>query len=783
MRTVAQAPPGALLVTLLGGCAGGVLGFAVFGAVWMASMPGRTAAESLAHVLAISPWPLPQGYFTLGGAATGFLAVGAFVRNRLAMRLLGAVGRTALLALGCLVGIAFGGTIYAVWQVAGSPHASLRSVLEHLIAAIGGYRSSATPFVLAGFFAGLVGAIFAVGRGAIRVGFRIVVGGVVGALAGLIIFSLAYVLVAFPGIPQDSAYALHFAEAVRSAAPSEFLFVGLGTIVGVLLSSYSWRLYGILTFVSLLFVILGYILYSLTVTLPHVPSQDVGLSETLFAAELASLLMVLLYSFYTIDVAARKKWRRTTDESPFSPYYLPKVAIHVPTYNEPFELVRETLQTLLDMDYPLDRYVIMVGDDSTRPECSEPLKAFCQAHSIAYLHRRERPGYKAGALNALLHWTPADVNLIAVVDADYQVEPEFLRETVGYFIDPDLGWVQTPQDYRNRHESFLTEQYYLADAYFYRTILPSRNEQNSIIFCGTMGMLRKRAIEGAGGWGEKYITEDAEISVRLLNAGWRSLYVNKTFGRGLIPPTFEAYKRQHYRWAFGGGKILRGHTLRFMFGRFTFRQRLDYLVGSLNWFEGAFILTIAFFVLGLGVADVVGVDVVTHHTSEVLLVGLVPLFLLLDGLTRVHLVLRRSINLTFGGTLRILGMWLSVKFSNTRAAMKALLGFSIPFVRTPKAPSERMRRREAFVRAVRLTAFESSMAAILVATAIGVGIRLATGQEGTPVAVGRMFMMFWLTYYALIFAAAPLYAYKSFVTLRPDAGVTFQEKQVQDVNA
>jgi cellulose synthase/poly-beta-1,6-N-acetylglucosamine synthase-like glycosyltransferase len=479
---------------------------------------------------------------------------------------------------------------------------------------------------------------------------------------------------------------------------------------------------------------------------------------------------VLLYSFYTIDVAARKHWRRSTVEAMFSPYYLPKVAIHVPTFNEPFDLVKETLDRLQRLDYPADRVVIMVADDSTRPECSEPIRTYCLQKGIQYHRRPDRTGYKAGALNMLLERTPVDCNLLAIIDADYQVEPEYLRETVGFFVDPDLGWLQTPQDYRNRHQSFLTEQYYLADAYFYRTILPSRNEENSIIFCGTMGMLRMRAVLEVGGWNEKCITEDAELSVRLLNAGWNSLYVNKTYGRGLIPPTFEAYKKQHYRWAFGGGRILRTHFLRFLFGRFTFRQRLDYLVGSFNWFEGAFIFAIATFILAMATLDLMGSEVLTHHHAEILLVGLVPLFLLLDGLTRVHLVLRRAVNLSFGGTLRILGMWFSVKFSDMRAALKALVGLQIPFVRTPKAPAKRPDRIESWGLALRLTKFESFMAVVLMAASLLMGIKSFTAPDQSDAqSTGRMFLALWLTYYSVIFAAAPIYAYKSFATLRTDA--------------
>lgn len=751
------------------GVALGALGFAAF---WAATHPGQSLAEGFADLSTRGLFAGAAANFTLVGGLAGFLVAGLLVRNRLVVGIMTGIGRTIVIALAtaCGAGVSLGGYI-GLWLARHQP-ATLTQGLEHARAAVADRHDPILLFLLIGAVAGTVIGLYAAGGSLVRRGARMLAGGLVGALAGLTIFCVAFVIIFYPSIPNTQDGVEHLATALYSFSPAEFLFVGIAAAAGALLSRYAWRLYGILTIVSLLFVVLGYILYTTSITLPAVPPDQAWLSDSLFAAELASLLMVLLYSFYTIDVAARKHWRRTTEEAMFSPYYLPKVAIHVPTYNEPPDLVIGTLQRLLDLDYPEDRFIIMVGDDSTDDACRNPLRAFCKGHGVAYLHRRDRSGYKAGALNMLLRQTPPDANLVAVVDADYHVEPEFLRATVGFFVDPELGWLQTPQDYRNRHQSFLTEQYYLADAYFYRTILPSRNEENSIIFCGTMGMLRKRAVQEVGGWGEKYITEDAELSVRLLNAGWRSLYVNKTYGRGLIPPTFEGYKRQHYRWAFGGGRILRGHGLRFLFGRFTFRQRLDYLVGNLNWFEGAFIFAISLFVLGMGVADAAGLEIVTHHTDEVMLVGLVPLFLLLDGLTRVHFVLRRSINLGFGGTLRILGMWFSVKFSNTRAALKAFLGFSIPFLRTPKAPTYAMRRGEAFRRALRITIFESVMAILLLLTCVAVAVRSATGNEphGAALAVGHLLLGFWLVYYALLFSAAPLYAYKSFVSTRPQDG-------------
>jgi hypothetical protein len=163
---------------------------------------------------------------------------------------------------------------------------------------------------------------------------------------------------------------------------------------------------------------------------------------------------------------------------------------------------------------------------------------------------------------------------------------------------------------------------------------------------------------------------------------------------------------------------------------------------------------------------VAGVDLVTHHSGEVLLIGLVPIFLLLDGLSRVHLVLRRSVALTFGGTLRMLGMWSSVKFSNMRAALKGLFGFKIPFVRTSKRTPAGLSRVEALRRSIRLTPFESVFATLLGATALAVLGKLALlGWDASS--PGRLFLGFWLAYYCLVFSCAPLYAYKSFATLRP----------------
>ncbi|HEV8359070.1 MAG TPA: glycosyltransferase, partial [Candidatus Thermoplasmatota archaeon] len=416
-----------------------------------------------------------------------------------------------------------------------------------------------------------------------------------------------------------------------------------------------------------------------------------------------------------------------------------------------------------------DRYVIMVADDSTRPELREPLERYCAERGLWYHHREDRRGFKAGALNEALAATPDDADLIAVIDADYQIEPTYLQETVGHFVNPRLGFLQTPQDYRNLQQSFLARQYYVADAYFYRAVLPSRNEGNAIIFCGTMGIIRRTALEQVGGWGEGYITEDAELSARILRAKWESLYVNKTYGRGLMPATFDGYKKQLHRWAFGGVQILKGHAGDLFRRGLTSRQKLDFLVGGIHWFDGVYIVIIALALATMGIADLLGRQVVTHHARELGLVALIPIFLLVDGLARLHLALKPSLRLPLGATFGVMGMWYATKFNNAHAALKALIGIKMPFVRTPKAPTQRVGAREALGLALKLTRFETFMSIAMLGISLAVvGKTLALWAGTGSVAPARVFLAGWLGYHSLLFATAPIYAYRSYVTFAPD---------------
>jgi cellulose synthase/poly-beta-1,6-N-acetylglucosamine synthase-like glycosyltransferase len=206
------------------------------------------------------------------------------------------------------------------------------------------------------------------------------------------------------------------------------------------------------------------------------------------------------------------------------------------------------------------------------------------------------------------------------------------------FADPWIGFVQTPQDYRGWQDARYYRRLYYSYKYFFAVSQPSRNEHDGAIFAGTMGLIRRVALDELGGWDEWVITEDAELSLRLLRAGWHGLHVDEVFGRGIMPLTFEALKGQRYRWCFGGIQILRVHWRSLMPGRasranhLTSGQRWTYLSGALQWYGD--LLSLLFFVFLLaGAANLATGGGQLFRKLTVFLVSAVPVMVLL-GLVR-----------------------------------------------------------------------------------------------------------------------------------------------------
>ena len=215
---------------------------------------------------------------------------------------------------------------------------------------------------------------------------------------------------------------------------------------------------------------------------------------------------------------------------------------------------------------------------------------------------------------------------------------------MGYFGDPELAFVQTPQDYREfDHDAYLTACYD-AYRYFFLTTMPARNQRNSIIFAGTMGLLRRAVLDRIGGWNEWCITEDAETSLRILRDGYSGLFVQRSFGQGVMPLTFASLKSQRFRWCFGGMQILRIHWRDLMpwnrdpANRLTLSQRIDYLLGGLQWLND--LVLFGFSIVLLSIAAVLLIHGSFPLRPLLGAAALLPVALISSGLLRAVWALR-----------------------------------------------------------------------------------------------------------------------------------------------
>jgi glycosyltransferase involved in cell wall biosynthesis len=340
------------------------------------------------------------------------------------------------------------------------------------------------------------------------------------------------------------------------------------------------------------------------------------------------------------------------------------------------------------LDYP--RYeVILIDDNTDDEELWRPVEAWCARHGVKFAHLEDWPGYKSGALNyALRELTSPDAEIIGVVDSDYQIEPGFLRRCAPAFADPWVGFIQAPQDYRDWRQAQYYRRLYYSYKYFFAVSQPSRNEHDGAIFAGTMGLIRRVALDELGGWDEWCITEDAELSLRLLRAGWHGLHMDQSWGFGIMPLTFEALKGQRYRWCFGGIQILRMHWRSVMPGRrghqnhMAAGQRWAYLAGAIQWYGDLLGLIFYIFLLA-GAANLATGGGQLFRKLTLFLVAAVPVMVLL-GLVRAVALLRRGTGASWRDAIGAFFIWQSTSLVVARASVLALFAKKAAFLRTPK---------------------------------------------------------------------------------------------------
>jgi len=400
--------------------------------------------------------------------------------------------------------------------------------------------------------------------------------------------------------------------------------------------------------------------------------------------------LLLILSFYGLHrysvIAAYWKHKKHLPTEPAKLFdELPRVTIQLPLFNER-NVVERLLEEVTKIDYPLDRLDIQVLDDSTdetHPFTERLVNEYrAQGFPIEYIHRTNRYGYKAGALENGLKTCKGE--FVAVFDADFVIPRDFLLKTVHYFSDPKIGVVQTRWSYLNRHYNLLTEvQAMLLDGHFMLEHNARFGHGLFFNFNGTAGILRKAMIEDAGGWQHDTLTEDSDLSYRAQLKGWRFYYVPAVECPSELPVDMHGFQVQQSRWAKGLTQVAVKLLRDILKADLPFRVKLEaFCHVTPNISYPMMVMVTALMLPVMIVRFYMGWEQMLLVDFPLLIANFASLFAfyIYAQKERDPRGWKRSILLM--PALISAGVALTV--INTRAVMEALLGIKTSFVRTPK---------------------------------------------------------------------------------------------------
>jgi cellulose synthase (UDP-forming) len=307
-------------------------------------------------------------------------------------------------------------------------------------------------------------------------------------------------------------------------------------------------------------------LYYLIWRLSTLNPEAMAFSWLLWLAEAYGLMVFVLHASMT--------WRLVYPTAPLlNRNYT--VAVFIPTYNEPVDVLRATLAGCAEIRYPHKTYIL---DDGAREE----VRALAADFNCGYIARPTHEAAKAGNLNYAVCRTHGE--LIATLDADHIPLPDFLDETIGFFDDPAVAVVQGPQLFYNIDSFEHDSPDWHEQKLFFHVILPGKNRTNSAFWCGSPAVLRRSAIESIGGVAEETVTEDLHTSIRLARHGYQVVYIDRPLAVGLAPATARDFLVQRFRWAQGAMQTFRIDNP--LAGRgLTFRQRLSFFASMETYFD------------------------------------------------------------------------------------------------------------------------------------------------------------------------------------------------------
>lgn len=297
---------------------------------------------------------------------------------------------------------------------------------------------------------------------------------------------------------------------------------------------------------------------------------------SLYLAEVIGLISFLNFKFlFTREYKVEKKSIKD-----FEYNRIPNVDVLICTYNEPLDLLEKTIVASIGMEYDKDKFKVYVCDDGRR----DSLKRLCKKYKVNYITREDNEGAKAGNINNALKYIKGD--LFAVLDADMIPKKDFLSKIVGYFVDENLAFVQTPQVYYNQdmYQYNLNKDMPNEQDFFMREIEEARASINAVLHVGTNAVFRRSTVEEIGGYPTCSITEDMALGMLLQSKGYTTMFINEVLVLGLSATTFSELVKQRDRWCRGNLQVLKKFNPLFTRG-LTLSQKIAYLDASIYWFS------------------------------------------------------------------------------------------------------------------------------------------------------------------------------------------------------
>ena len=408
----------------------------------------------------------------------------------------------------------------------------------------------------------------------------------------------------------------------------------------------------------------------------------------LIGSYLAVLLCLAVFGFHRTMLVVlyfRHKKNRPEPKARYAPDDLPRVTVQLPLFNEMY-VAERLLHATAKLDYPQDKLEIQVLDDSTDETqgiCRRKVDQLSrEGFNVHYVHRMDRTGYKAGALENGLKTATGE--LVLVFDADFLPAPDMLSESVHYFTDPEVGMVQARWGHVNRDYSKLTEvEAIMLDGHFVIEHTARQRSGRFFNFNGTAGIWRVETIADSGGWQHDTLTEDMDLSYRAQLKGWQFIYLYDLISPAELPVEMNSFKSQQFRWAKGSIQVARKLLPTVLRSDVSWRVKIEAFFHLCNNFAYPLLLLLSLLLLPNLLVRT------SHGWHEVLLIDLPLFFGTTMSVISFYIVAQREVSpKNWKDRLKFLPLMLAVGIglciSQTRAVVEALIGRETEFVRTPK---------------------------------------------------------------------------------------------------